>query len=350
MSPATRRHFLALDALRGVAAFCVMFFHVSGQRLTCGYLGVDLFFVLSGFVIAFSYQDKLDRGFSFGAFMLRRFVRLYPMILAGSLGGLVAALALYFDEARAYPRDLLEAFLASLVILPHPRGTAFGIETFPINTVFWSLFFEVAANIVYAAGLYRLRLPAVAALAGACLLAIGFLGQLGGVQVQNFWAGFPRVGFGFFAGVALFHAWRAGLLPAVRLRLIPLACILVGIFLIPVELEGFTAVPALAAFVAIVGVAVQIEDDENDARALAFLGALSYPLYALHMPLYWLIKAAAPGLVAAQGIMFVPAIAAVCAFVVGVSWLAARFVDAPMRGWLTRRLTARPTAPVSAPV
>jgi peptidoglycan/LPS O-acetylase OafA/YrhL len=341
MSPApASRHFLALDALRGVAAFCVMFFHASAQRLTCGYLGVDLFFILSGFVIALSYQERLDGGFTLREFMLRRLIRLYPMIFAAALGGLLAVLVGHTQDALSAPRALGQTFVAALLVLPHPNGTAFGIETFPLNTVVWSLFFELVANAAYAAGLYRLKLPAVAALSAACLVAVGFLGQLGGVQAQNFWAGFPRVGFGFFAGVALFHLWRVGYEFPVQLRLVPLACLLVVIFLTPFELEGFAAVPALLAFVVIVAMAVRIEDAACDMPSLTFLGAISYPLYALHMPLLGIVRAAIPAFEDPQGLALLPALAVEISVIVLVSWAAERWYEKPARAWLATRFAA----------
>ncbi|TIW52974.1 MAG: acyltransferase, partial [Mesorhizobium sp.] len=89
MQPATRHIYLNLDALRGVAAISVMLYHFSpfiadGKVLPSSYLAVDLFFLLSGFVIAHAYDRKIESGMGFGTF---RLIRLYPLYLAGTLLG-----------------------------------------------------------------------------------------------------------------------------------------------------------------------------------------------------------------------------------------------------------------------
>lgn len=105
-----RRHFLVLDALRGVAALGVLVFHTS-YGLPSGILAVDLFFMLSGFVIAFSYEDQLLHGLSVSEFALRRFVRLYPMILLGSIAGLLAFLIHNATQSPGYPAaKIIRAF------------------------------------------------------------------------------------------------------------------------------------------------------------------------------------------------------------------------------------------------
>ncbi len=91
------RHFVALDSLRGIAALMVAFHHFRTDSLLDGltivrqaWLFVDFFFLLSGFVIAATYRDRLARGHGVLPFMLLRIGRLYPLHLA-ILAAFVAA-------------------------------------------------------------------------------------------------------------------------------------------------------------------------------------------------------------------------------------------------------------------
>ena len=142
-----QNHFLALDALLGVAAVSVMLFHISNGWSPCGYLAVHMFFMLSGFVLTFSYEDQLRNKMSFREFLLLRLIRLYPMIIAGSVAGLFSSIGhyeLYHQHIQAY--SYIISFLSSLIILPQISVTPFGSQIFPLNTVIWSLFFELIAN------------------------------------------------------------------------------------------------------------------------------------------------------------------------------------------------------------
>ena len=82
--------FGALDGLRGVAAVIVVLHHLGNERLgpfnpTFGYIAVDLFFALSGFVIALNYDHRFAGGMTVKEFMLKRVLRLYPLYAAGLL-------------------------------------------------------------------------------------------------------------------------------------------------------------------------------------------------------------------------------------------------------------------------
>ena len=98
-----------LDGLRGVAALMVVTFHLfetysSGpahQIINHGYLAVDFFFVLSGFVIGYAYDDRWNR-MTLGTFFKRRLTRLHPMVIAGTLIGA----SLFFFAGTAFPKTL----------------------------------------------------------------------------------------------------------------------------------------------------------------------------------------------------------------------------------------------------
>ena len=149
-SASAHGRFGALDGMRGVAAIMVVLLHIGNLGLgpfkpQFGYLAVDLFFALSGFVISYSYDPRLARGMTVGTFMLRRIIRLYPLYLIGSLVGFMTTPIIVNNPAlveglgsphfRAY---LLITGLLNVAFVP-------GIlpMLFPFNTPMWSLFFEL---------------------------------------------------------------------------------------------------------------------------------------------------------------------------------------------------------------
>ena len=104
---ASKPHYEILDGLRGVAAVMVVAFHLleahSGgnhlaQIINHGYLAVDFFFMLSGFVIGYAYDDRWNR-MSIGTFFKRRVIRLHPMVIMGSI---IGALFFFLQKSPAF--------------------------------------------------------------------------------------------------------------------------------------------------------------------------------------------------------------------------------------------------------
>ena len=93
MNQTSKPHYEILDGLRGVAAVLVMLYHIGegfatspvDQSVNHGYLAVDLFFILSGFVIGYAYDDRWDIGLTVKDFLRRRLIRLHPMVIMGVL-------------------------------------------------------------------------------------------------------------------------------------------------------------------------------------------------------------------------------------------------------------------------
>ncbi len=208
MTVETRHKFRTLDGIRGVAALLVVMRHADpyfkGLPRTESYLAVDLFFVLSGFVLAYSYQARLDAGMTAIRFMRLRLIRLYPLY---ALGLAIAVAAVVFEAfcGVAPPAWIEVATLLAAFMLPSPvYGAPAGI--FPLNGPSWSLFFELAANAVMGAGWRVLsnRVLVVACVVfGASLAAVTI--NLRSANFGDLWITFP-VGFGracfsFFAGV-----------------------------------------------------------------------------------------------------------------------------------------------------
>lgn len=201
----------SLDGLRGVAAIAVMLFHV-GQSyqsplMASGYLAVDLFFILSGFVLAKRYTKELAGGLGTKAFMLARLERLYPIFLVGVVIGLfrsLGAMALGVDAAPT-SLELVRQLALNGLILPD----VFSDRTlFPLNTPAWSLFFEFVVNLLFAAALYRFNHRKLAALVGISY-AIMLFGLIGHGTLDIGWSrsemlyGLARATAGFGAGMLL---------------------------------------------------------------------------------------------------------------------------------------------------
>ena len=283
-TPRTHGRFVAMDGLRGVAALAVVLFHGyrSGGLLPNAPLAVDLFFILSGFVVAFAYDDRIAT-MGPGDFLRARFVRLYPMLFVAAVAAIaVAFLHNLLNPAGGYAlRDIAIAGGASLLMIPYFGGGLDSEGIFPLNPPMWSLFFEIAANLVYAFTARWLTLPVLVAVSLLCLSGMIACGPLGGGGVDIFWSGFPRVGAGFFSGVMLFRLWASGRLPRWRASIYVVSAGILALFAVPVPLEGWLLLPALAFLWLVVMATIQAPPARIDPLC-AWLGRVSYPVYLVH--------------------------------------------------------------------
>ncbi len=274
----------ALDGLRGVAAFAVLIFHVSGPFggiwSPRGYLAVDFFFALSGFVIAAAYEERLSAGGWFLPFLWKRFVRLWPLIVLGAVLGLLAFLWKWRLVGEPSPWALALTFVAALMVIP----TAIFNTTFPYNSGEWTLFYELLVNFIYGRAvrlLTTLRLMAFTAAAGVALaiVTIHYQDKFGGGLVLSEWpSGLARALFSFSAGLLIYR-----LRPRIRIPPFAAAVAMVAIFSIPAfpAATWVLDLPAiLLAFPLIIAGAANA--DGGPLSRLA--GRLSYPLYAIHIP------------------------------------------------------------------
>ena len=159
----TKPHYDILDGLRGVAAIMVVWFHLFeayatshlDQRINHGYLAVDFFFILSGFVIGYAYDDRWKKKMSVKDFLKRRLIRLHPMVV---MGAVIGAVMFYFQGCSVWDVSavslsmLLTATLLNALLIPATPGSEIrGLgEMYPLNGPSWSLFFEYIGNILYA--------------------------------------------------------------------------------------------------------------------------------------------------------------------------------------------------------
>lgn len=329
--------FLALDGLRGVAALLVLFYHAVGPTYGLDgfrglFLAVDFFFMLSGFVVASAYEKRLAGGLTLAGFARIRAARLYPTIAAGVLLGALAWLVAGHGLAAT-----LGATALALLLVPNLRDP---VGLFPTNGPAWSLFYEVAANLLHAVALRHCRLPVLLALAVtayALLLVLTWgkgsmtLGMTGGA----FWGGFPRVLFGYTVGIILFRLLDRGRLPAPDLPPWILAAALPALLLL-YRPDSWASGPLLIlAFPLLLGGGVGSSLAGWQRGVARQLGRLSYPLYAVHVPVVDLVLrlplGRAGGLVAAM------------AGALAVAALLARILEAPLPR--PRRPALRKTSP-----
>jgi len=331
---------LTLDAMRGIAAICVMVTHVNvpgtPHLVGSGYLAVDFFFLLSGLVIAKTYGERLTSGLSFARFAAVRAIRIYPLYVVGFALGFVRCLG---EMVLDRPDKLSAAQLAVSTVfepflLPSPTSTGL----FLLNGPAWSLFFELAINIVYALLLVRCSTRVLVAVAAACGALLVYVAMShGSLNVGQSWATFhggtARVGFSFVMGVIFARLrWPSG--RDTGLALIPMA-LLVLVLVVHPAVENRAAYDLVAVLVAaplLVGLGAVFGPMPSLQRISRLLGELSYPIYAVHYPFLWIFGYASKK----AGLPSVVWIPLFFAAVICTAWLLNKYWDVPIR----RRLTA----------
>src|ERR1700748_3815419 len=228
-----KQHFEVLDGLRGSAAFLIVIFHVFNYSfgfqgpfslVRHAYLAVDFFFGLSGFVVAYAYDDRWTR-MSILQFFRIRLIRLHPLVLLGATLGLLGYLFDPFGQAinRTPAPMLMLAYVTSLLLLPSPPVGGRPGETQALNGPAWSLMQEYLGNIAYALILRRLRaitLGIIFAVSGLLLIwTANVTGSLeGGWGCPEIWMAPLRLTASFVMGLWLYriqgriHRPKTGLL------------------------------------------------------------------------------------------------------------------------------------------
>ena len=180
----SKPHYNILDGLRGVAALLVVWYHVheglsfaqGGTVITGinhGYLAVDFFFILSGFVIGYAYDDRWGKTLTLGNFFKRRLIRLHPMVVMGTIVGAITFCiqgCVRWDGTQVPVSAVMLALLCGMFFIPAVPGMGRDVrgngEMFPLNGPAWSLFFEYIGNIIYAVLICRLKTKVLAVLTG----------------------------------------------------------------------------------------------------------------------------------------------------------------------------------------
>ncbi|MXV50593.1 acyltransferase family protein [Pedobacter sp. HMF7647] len=359
----SKPHYPILDGLRGVAALTVVAFHLFEAHATShldqfinhGYLAVDFFFLLSGFVVGYAYDDRWGK-MSAGGFFKRRLVRLQPMVVMGMI---IGALCFYFQDSVLWPTihevpvwKLLVVMLVGFTLIPVPvsmdiRGWQ---EMHPLDGPGWSLFFEYIANILY--GLFVRRfskmLLAVLVFLSACALIHLAVTSPGGdviggwsVTPEQLHVGFARVMYPFFAGLLLF---RLGKLTHIKNAFL-LCSLLVFASLAMPRIGGsehlwmnglYDSLTIILIFPLIVFLAASGEiKGRFSSRLCKFFGDISYPIYITHYPFIYIYTA----WVANHKMPFREAWpVALLVFIICIilAYACLKLYDEPIRAWLKR--------------
>ena len=371
---ASKPRYEILDGLRGVASIMVVFFHLfetyakapAYQIINHGYLAVDFFFVLSGFVIGYAYDDRWDRMTTWG-FFKRRLVRLHPMVIMGTV---IGACLYFFGQCEGFGLigdipgwKVALAFVMGLFMIPCGPGMdirGWG-ETNSFNGPNWSLTWEYVANILYAFIFRRLGKIALAVLTAAaafCTLDLclnwnvfGLLTEARDPQIYTVIGGWSLTSEQIYIGMTrLFYPFLSGLLISRIGRFINVkegfwwcSLILIIIFSLPcIGGEGsilngyYNALCILILFpvVVMMGAGSRIKG-ERSARICTFLGELSYPLYITHYPLMYMQMSWAWSHPEAPVYAHVMVAIGVFILSIGMAYACLKLYDLPVRKWLT---------------
>ena len=348
---ATKRVFETMNGLRGVAALAVVAFHWSlGEpfKLTHGYLAVDLFFALSGFVVAHSYEDRLIQGMPTLRFFIIRTIRLYPLYIMGSFLSILiicASLAIH-GLTKNNISGLIEMPFA-LLMAPSPPLHADWSEAnlYPLNRPAWSLFYEIIANVAYAASarfwsvkrLLLLMCAAGSALILHLVMAGPFYGD-GGWNWSSIHLGLLRVFYSFPAGVLIYKLYRGARLQWIGARSLYIVASLPLFLIAPAFAPEFYAIPfnVLVGFPLLVLLAAGSDEPQGGfARFYKYLGAASYATYVLHQPFHSIVEATLAKLSFAPAPLLRDAV--LMAAIIPLSFFIDRIYDDPVRKALTRR-------------
>ena len=369
----SKPHYALLDALRGAAALMVVWYHffegyafAEGTAITTfnhGHLGVDLFFMLSGFVISYSYDDRWNRAnnpLTLKEFFKRRLIRLHPMLIMGAVIGLVAFLLQGGVKWDGTPTPIswsLVALVLTMLFIPAYPGAPYDLrgngEMFSLNGPSWSLFFEYIGNLLYALVIRRLGNRALAVLtavlgvawclfvatdvSGYDMIGIGWT-----LDTANFFGGLLRMMFPFSLGMLMARNFK----PVKIKGIFWIAwAVLFGLFSVPafekcgaISVNGlYEFACILLVFPAIVWFTASGETTGKVSSAFCkFLGDISYPLYIVHYPVMYLFYAwLIENKLYTLGETW-PVVVMVFALNIALAYACLKLYDEPVRRWLTK--------------
>jgi peptidoglycan/LPS O-acetylase OafA/YrhL len=347
----SRNYYDVLDGLRGTAALVILVFHYTemtwpndyvSNPLGHGFLAVDFFFCLSGFVIGFAY-DRRIRTIGIRQFFLNRLIRLHPLVILSTWLGLAGLLLDPFADPALIPdfHWILIALAASLLLLPAPFMAYSGGALFPYNSPSWSLFLEYLANIFYAVVLTKVGRKTLLLFVAIAAVWLGFTARqagwiIGGWDLKSWGDGFPRVAFSFLAGLTVFRfnaIWKN------KFGFVLPMLMLMGVFFFPHHDSDWLTESLLiiVAFPLIICVGAGATVTGAVRRFCLFIGRLSYPLYMTHISVVWIF-----GNYYAkyhpQGVKLCLIVSGLILFNLIVAWAAMKFYDEPVRKWLTKRI------------
>lgn len=372
----TKPHYELLDGLRGVAAILVLFYHVfegfsfaeltngAGDglihTLNHGHIAVDFFFMLSGFVISYAYDDRWTKMTTW-QFFKRRLIRLHPMLVMGALIGFASFAFVGFERWDGTTTSMswvMVALMLTMLMMPAIPGVPYEVrgngEMFPLNGPGWSLFFEYVGNVLYALFIRRLPTKALAVLtvtlgaahawffvdnvSGYDMVGVGWT-----IDAVNFCGGLVRMLFPFTMGMLLARTFKPREVKG-AFGICTIALII--FFSVPyIASSGSISLNSLYEVMCIVilfpiivwmGASGSIRS-KRVGRANKLLGEISYPLYIVHYPIMyvfyaWLIDKGYYSLQASWPVALLVVVSSIALAIVCL-----KLYDEPVRRWLTRR-------------
>jgi len=380
----TKPHYELLDGLRGAAALMVVWYHVfegfafaQGTGIDTfnhGHLGVDFFFMLSGFVISYAYDDRWTATgmgrLTLGNFFKRRLIRLHPMLVMGAIIGCITFFlqgGVKWDGTETPVQWVMVALLLTMLFIPAYPGANYDIrgngEMYSLNGPAWSLFFEYIGNILYALVIRRFSTKALAALvvitgglwgwfsiadiSGYDMLGVGWT-----LDSSNFWGGLLRMMFPFTLGMLLARCFRPTRIAGIFWIAIALMFALFSVPYLPADLipgvqgislnSTYEFLCVLCIFPLIVWFAAAGTLKKSISQRLCrFLGDISYPLYIVHYPVMylfysWLIDEKCYTLGQTWHVVIL-----VFAVNITLAYACLKLYDEPVRRWLTKRFTKK---------
>ncbi|MBO5699701.1 MAG: acyltransferase [Bacteroidaceae bacterium] len=378
----TKPHYELLDGLRGAAALMVVWYHVfegfafaQGTGIDTfnhGHLGVDFFFMLSGFVISYAYDDRWqgNGALTLGSFFKRRLIRLHPMLIMGAIIGCITFFlqgGVTWDGSTTPVQWVMVALLLTMLFIPAYPGAGYDVrgngEMFPLNGPSWSLFFEYIGNILYALFIRRLSTKALAILvaitgslwgwftitnvSGYDMLGVGWT-----LDSVNFCGGFLRMMFPFTLGMLLARNFKPKKIAGIFWIAIAL---MFGLFSVPylaadlapwaqgISINStyeFLCVACIFPFIVWFAASGSLEHVAS-RKVCKFLGDISYPLYIVHYPVMylfysWLIDNKLYSLEDTWQVVIL-----VFAINITLAYTCLKVYDEPMRRWLTKKFTKK---------
>ena len=372
----TKPHFELLDGLRGVAAILVLFYHIfegfsfaeltngAGdgviRTLNHGHIAVDFFFILSGFVISYAYDDRWN-SMNTRQFFKRRLIRLHPMLIMGAIIGTIAFAVVGFerwDGTTAPTGWVITALLLTMFMIPAVPGVPYEVrgngEMFPLNGPGWSLFFEYIGNILYALFIRRLStvMLALLTLTLGAVHAWFFIWNVSGydmigvgwtIDEVNFWGGLVRMLFPFTIGMLLARTFKPR---KIKGAFYICSIALIVMFAVPyIASTGDISLNSLYEFICIAAVfpllvwigACGDNGKGYTSRINRLLGDISYPLYIVHYPIMYIFYA---WLIEKQYYTLQdcwPMAALVVVSSILLAYLCLKLYDEPVRRWLSKK-------------
>jgi len=359
----TGRRFGALDAMRGIAAISVMFFHyligTSYHVFERAFYAVDLFFVLSAFVLMHSYGAKIGRSLNFTQYIRLRLIRLYPLYLIGTVLGM-CIIPMYIASRMANNfgiRDYILSSVCAFLFLPYPNAGALPLSAwgamvgpiFPFDIPAWSLFFELLASI----GLFfvvknKIKIIHILWMSFIVLTLSTFHYHTlnVGFAASNVFGGFARTTFTFSLGILFYNLFDStkndniSVSPLIFL-FITAICLASPESVFGWQVKGYAIWLVLIANLACC--ALTADTAEEDKPIYNWLGRISYGVYAIHLPIYLIVIFVLRRTPWASGVDHAPLTFAclLAILVIASSHLLTSIIDEPLRQRLKTRFSLR---------